>query len=152
MIDNFDKVHKYMYCISKNIFPKGTKNHFFLQFSRFSFHSFSFYSHIWFFLLRSYPHTLPILNYVYLTLKDLTHFYPFFTVKQLLEDWAYSEIYVMVMPAIAAVAAVNVIIILYVISAFRQERRSFKTDWEYILLQFSFIASLQILSRSHGCM
>jgi len=52
----------------------------------------------------------------------------FFFVKQLLEDWAYSEIYVMVMPAIAAVATVNVIIILYVISAFRQERRSFKTD------------------------
>ena len=85
-------------------------------------------------------------------LEGPDEFYPLFTVKQLLEDWAYSEIYVMVMPAIAAVAAVNVIIILYVISAFRQERRSFKTDWEYILLQFSFIASLQILSRSHGCM
>jgi len=47
----------------------------------------------------------------------------FFLVKQLLEEHEFQSIYIRVMPAIASIVSVNVIIVLYIISAFKQDRR-----------------------------
>jgi len=54
----------------------------------------------------------------------------FFGSKQLLEDWEYEPPVSTIAPAILAIFTVNIVIVLYVIKAFREENKAKKIEDE----------------------
>ena len=54
----------------------------------------------------------------------------YFGAKQALEDWSYTPPTTVIAPAIMSIASVNIVIVLYVFKAFREEQISSKNKFE----------------------